>query len=174
MKDSRINWLWSLKNRGILPTWNWIQNETSYWNPPPLYSPLSLLSFALFLSPPLLSNLLSSLTDTYTCNSQPDPSESKLRFELPASGQISRRNPEWRHVFAPLPIFPRFSSSSCCLYIRIRVVSSSPLSQSSSSKSNARGLNVLWERGGHVFNPRWKQVKWLKSRWILHLIQIIT
>lgn len=106
MKDSRINWLWSLKNRGILPTWNWIQNETSYWNPPPLYSPLSLLSFALFLSPPLLSNLLSSLTDTYTCNSQPDPSESKLRFELPASGQISRRNPEWRHVFAPLPIFP--------------------------------------------------------------------
>lgn len=60
------------------------------------------------------------------------------------------------------------------VYIRIRVVSSSPLPQSSSSKSNARGLNVLWERGGHVFNPRWKQVKWLKSRWILHLIQIIT
>lgn len=61
-----------------------------------------------------------------------------------------------------------------CLYIRTRVVSSSPLSQSSSSKSKAMGLNVLWEHGGHVFNPRWKQVKWLKSRWILHLIHIIT
>lgn len=48
-------------------------------------------------------NLRSLLTDTYTCNSQPDPLESKLRFELLATGQISLSNPDRRHVFTLLP-----------------------------------------------------------------------
>lgn len=96
----------------------------SRWNqlvePPPSPPPSALRSPLLFpfLAPfPLISslllyllqpssspsNLLSLLTDTYTCNSQPDPLESKLRFELPTTGQISERNPDRRHVSVLLP-----------------------------------------------------------------------
>lgn len=77
---------------------------------PPLLFPfltpfLLISSLLLYLLHPSSSpsNLLSLLTDTYTCNSQPDPLESKLRFELPATGQISERNPDRRHVSVLLP-----------------------------------------------------------------------
>lgn len=102
-------------------------NKTNHWNTS-FYSSLSfsfLTSFLLisslllhlFLPSSTPSNLLSLLTDTYTCNSQPDPSESKLRFELPATGQISERNPEWRRIFAFLRYVPRFPSCSfVCLF----------------------------------------------------------
>lgn len=125
------------------------------------------VSFSLFSTQScstLITNLLSSLTDTYTCNSQLDPSESKLPFELPATEQISCRNPDWRHVlvhFLHPPLLVR-------LYVLIQLTPFLP-SQTQYPKEMLRVLICC----GHVVNPEWKKAQWLKSRWVHQSIHIV-
>lgn len=143
--------------------------EPPFRNPRSSTPPLSLLPFPLSrppcssISSPLL-NLFSSPTDTYTCNSQPDPSES---FELPATGQINGRNPERRHIFAPLSIVP--IPPPACVFCIFYNKSCLPDLKAFQKAAVLMCSETTWSCVG----PRWKRIKRLKSRQMHYLIHMM-